>query len=75
MEEIVRYFQQHPELDSLPLIENGMAVGAITRRRALEVFSSDFGRELYGRKTVAHFMERDTVIVEHSTLLEMSATN
>lgn len=70
MEEIVRYFQQHPELDSLPLIENGMAVGAITRRRALEVFSSDFGRELYGRKTVAHFMERDTVIVEHSTLLE-----
>ena len=70
MEEVVRYFQQHPDLDSLPLIEHGMAVGAITRRRALEVFSSDFGRELYGRKTAAHFMERDTVIVEQSTLLE-----
>ncbi len=70
LRDVIRHFKQSPDIHSITLLDGQNAVGSISRSKALELYSSDFGRELYGRKTVSVFMDEDIPIVEQSMGIE-----
>ncbi len=52
---------------SAPIVEDGIAVGVITRYQLQMIFMKNFGRELFGRKPVANFMQQDFLAVDVET--------
>lgn len=48
----------------LPVVDEGIPVGTISRYRLMQIFISLFGRELYGRRSVAGFMNSNPLVVE-----------
>ena len=57
----------------LPIVEEGRPVGVISRHRFNEIFLTRFGREIYGRKPVARFMNPTPLTVEYDLPLENAA--
>ncbi|MFC3678666.1 GGDEF domain-containing protein [Bacterioplanoides pacificum] len=63
-------FRLDQQLMSLPVLEKDRPVGLLHRRKLLEIFSLPYGRALYERKTVAHMMQQDPLIVDAAMSLE-----
>jgi diguanylate cyclase (GGDEF)-like protein len=63
-------FLMYPEVHTLPVVQHGKVVGILRRLDFLNLWSSRYGRELYGKKPVAKFMEKDFIAVEADTPLE-----
>ena len=63
----------YAEMLCLPIIDAGRPVGVISRHRFNEIFLTRFGREIYGRKPVARFMNPAPLAVEYSLTLENAA--
>ncbi len=55
---------------SLPVLEGNRPVGVLTRHAVQQVYLSRFGRDLYGRRTVADLMQRDPICVEADSTVE-----
>jgi len=51
-------FLMYPEVHTLPVVQHGKVVGILRRLDFLNLWSSRYGRELYGKKPVAKFMEK-----------------
>ena len=52
---------------SAPIVQDGICVGVITRYQMQMIFMKNFGRELFGRKPVANFMQQDFLAVDIET--------
>ena len=63
----------YAEMLCLPIVEEGRPVGVISRHRFNEIFLTRFGREIYGRKPVARFMNPTPLTVEYDLPLENAA--
>ena len=63
-------FLMYPEVHTLPVVQRGKVVGILRRMDFLNLWSSRYGRELYGKKPVAKFMEKNFIAVEADTPLE-----
>lgn len=61
------------EMLCLPIVDEGRPVGVISRHRFNEIFLTRFGREIYGRKPVARFMNPTPLTVEYNLALEQAA--
>lgn len=48
---------------SLPVVEAGRPIGAISRYQLMRVFFRPYGRELFGRQPVSASMNREPLIV------------
>lgn len=55
---------------SLPLVEQGQVHGVISRYQMMQVLFRQYGRELFGRKPIAQFMNTRPVVVEAGLSLE-----
>lgn len=69
-EDINDAFFRHPEISSIPIVEDERAIGLISRAQILELFSGRFSHPLYGHKPVRELMNTQPVIVDHETRLE-----
>ena len=56
-----------PELHAVAVVQDGVPVGLIHRPALLDRFIGLYGRELYGRKPCAHFMDGSPLVVDKST--------
>ncbi len=65
--------ENYGEMLCLPIVEAGRPVGVISRHRFNEIFLTRFGREIYGRKPVARFMNPTPLTVEYDLPLEAAA--
>ena len=52
---------------SVPIVQDGIPVGVITRFQLNNIFMKNFGRELFGRKPVAAFMARSFLSIDVQT--------
>jgi signal transduction histidine kinase len=59
---------------SLPVVEGNKPVGIISRYQLMKIFLQPYGRELYAKKSLLQFMDRQPLVVEAcQTLEEVSA--
>lgn len=74
VEAVLDWFQKHPLLPQLPLVDDGKVQGLIFRDRFFgKLFSSRFGLELYGKKPISLFAEAQPFMIEAATpLAELS---
>jgi diguanylate cyclase (GGDEF)-like protein len=63
-------FINNPELEIVPVIDNGAPIGLITRHDLTERFARPYLRELYGKKTCTTFMVTQPLIIDKDTSLQ-----
>ena len=64
----------HPELHAVAVVQDGVPVGLIHRPAMLHIFIGQYGRELFGRRPCAQFMDSDPLIVDKATsMIELSS--
>ena len=63
-------FQNEPTVFSLPIVDEGKPRGLLHRWRVLELYSTPYGRELYGKKMVYSIASADALVVEETTPME-----
>lgn len=56
----------YQKLLSLPIVVDNKPVGIITRQKMMEIFIQVFGRDLYGKKPIEHFMSTSPLVIEAS---------
>lgn len=65
-------FESEPQLEVLPVVQEGMPVGLINRHTLIDRFARPFRRELYGKKPCSMFMDPAPLIVdENATVQEL----
>jgi serine phosphatase RsbU (regulator of sigma subunit) len=62
--DVILFFKDHPELASLPVVEDGVPIGIINRGIFLTGFSMPFHREVYERKSCIAFMDKRPLVVD-----------
>jgi diguanylate cyclase (GGDEF)-like protein len=63
-------FGREPELEVIPVVENGFPLGLITRRHLVDRFAMQFIRELHGKKCCGMFMDPEPLITDKHTKLQ-----
>jgi diguanylate cyclase (GGDEF)-like protein len=64
IEEVMRLFTDNRELTAIPITEGRKPVGIVDRRRMVEQFARPFSRDLFGRRSVAGFMDTRPLVVD-----------
>ncbi|WP_306591022.1 GGDEF domain-containing protein [Geothrix sp. 21YS21S-4] len=59
-------FLRQPELQSLPVVADGIPVGLLGRHSFIDVMSRPFSPELYGKRSCTQFMEEAFLVVDRS---------
>lgn len=59
-------FLRQPDLQSLPVVEDGIPLGLLSRHTFIDTMSRPFSPELYGKRSCDMFMERDSLIVDRN---------
>ncbi|GAB3316111.1 GGDEF domain-containing protein [Haliea atlantica] len=71
VETVVELFSNSPGLLSLPVVRaDGVTLGMVRRYQVLDVYASNFGRALHGKKPVVALMEAEPVVVEQDMSME-----
>jgi len=65
-----RRFRQHPELQSIAVLEEGRALGLLHRDTCLNLYLAPFGRELYERRSLLNYVDRQALMLEERVSLE-----
>ena len=63
-------FVQNPDLQAVPVVENGAPVGLITRSGMIDRFARLYQRELFGTKSCVTFMDAAPLLVDQFTCLQ-----
>jgi len=66
---VERRFNEDGELQSIPVVKDGIPVGLINRHVFLDFMFKPFSREVFGKKPVAALMDRNILVVDHRTSL------
>jgi len=74
-EVVYQMFIGDPELQALPIVENGLPVGLINRNAVIDGFSRPYRRELFGAKSCTRLMDAAPLMVEKDmSIQELSHT-
>ncbi|WP_345797905.1 GGDEF domain-containing protein [Castellaniella sp. MT123] len=66
---VLERFMAHSDLHTLPVVDEGVPVGILTRGGLVERFSQPYQREVYGRKPCRIFMDDKPQVFEMRTPL------
>lgn len=65
-QEVQARFLRQPELQSLPVVDDGLPIGLLSRHTFTDIMARPFSPELYGKKSCAQFMEPGCLIVDQN---------
>ncbi|HSI95173.1 MAG TPA: GGDEF domain-containing protein [Methylophilaceae bacterium] len=68
-EEVFAMFESDPGLYSIPIVDEGIPVGLISRYTMSDRFARRFSKELFGRRSCAMMMDASPLIVESTVSL------
>jgi EAL domain-containing protein (putative c-di-GMP-specific phosphodiesterase class I)/GGDEF domain-containing protein len=68
--DIFARFAADPALEVIPVVDNQLPVGLITRRNLVNRFATQYIRELHGRKSCTMFMDPKPFSVDQDTTLQ-----
>lgn len=72
-DEVYVMFESNSKLYSIPVIENDIPVGLISRYSMIDNFVRPYRKELYGKRSCMEFMDKNPLVVEHTiTFHELS---
>jgi EAL domain-containing protein (putative c-di-GMP-specific phosphodiesterase class I)/GGDEF domain-containing protein len=72
-QEVLDLLIAHPELHAIAVVRDGIPVGLIHRPALLDRFIGRYGRELFGKKPCAVFMDSQPLVVDKATrMVELS---
>jgi len=66
---VEKLFQADSDLQSIPVVRDGIPVGLINRHVFMDMMFKPFSREVYGKKPVEAIMNRDILVLDHGTSL------
>lgn len=69
-EVVYEKFSADPELQALPVVDQGRPVGLINRFALIDRFARPYRRELYGKKPCAKFMDPAPLVVEKNISIQ-----
>lgn len=64
--EVLVLLTEHPEIISLPVVDNTLPIGLINRSLFMDEMSKPFRREVFARKSCIAFMEKAPLVVKES---------
>ena len=64
--EVLARFIRQPDLLSLPVVQDGVPLGLLNRYTFTDLMSRPYSQELYGKRSCAQFMERESLVVDQS---------
>jgi EAL domain-containing protein (putative c-di-GMP-specific phosphodiesterase class I)/GGDEF domain-containing protein len=68
--DVLQRFTHAPDLEVIPVVENGVPIGLITRRNLVDRFAMQFIRELHGKRPCTMFMHVSPLIADKETKLQ-----
>ena len=68
--EVCDMFNGDPDLEVVPVVEDGTPVGLISRRDLIDRFARLYSRDLYGKKPCTTFMDARPLITDKDTSLQ-----
>ena len=68
--DVFKLFQHAPNLEVIPVVDNGKPLGLITRRSLYDHFAVQFIRELHGKKMCTLFMDSAPLITDKNTKIQ-----
>ncbi|WP_233575663.1 GGDEF domain-containing protein [Noviherbaspirillum saxi] len=68
--DVYEMFIGTPDLQNVPVVENGRPVGLITRHNLIDRFARLFSRDVYGKKSCVTFMDPYPLIIDKNTSLQ-----
>ena len=71
--EVLEVFNKYRDLISLPVLEQGLPIGLISRNIFMSQMSKPYYRELYEKKTCIAFMDKEPLIADANTSVEKLA--
>jgi len=63
--QVEQRFAQERELQSIPVVQDGLPVGLINRHVFMDLMARPFSRELYGKRPCETLMDRTLLVVDH----------
>ncbi len=73
VEKVSKLFFANPNLQSLPVVHEGMPVGIVHRYQLMDIFLNPYGRDLHGRKPISRFMDTNPIIIEDNLPVEVAS--
>lgn len=67
VEEVVERFQHNVALNSVTIVEQGVAIGMVHRKRFLTEMSRPFAVDLYGRRSICDRMDKSFLQIDANT--------
>jgi len=64
--EVLARFIRQPDLQSLPVVEDGIPMGLLNRYAFTDLMSRPYSQELYGKRSCTQFMEPEFLVVDQS---------
>lgn len=68
--EVYDIFLKEPKLMIIPVVDQGLPLGLISRFEMIDHFARPYQRELYGKKSCSLFMDAKPLIADHETSLQ-----
>ncbi len=68
--EVYDIFVRDPKLLIIPVVDDGVPLGLISRFDMIDHFARPYQRELYGKKSCKQFMDRNPLIADKDTSLQ-----
>jgi EAL domain-containing protein (putative c-di-GMP-specific phosphodiesterase class I)/GGDEF domain-containing protein len=68
--DVYQLFSMQPELQTIPVVDNGLPVGLITRSKLIDYFARPYLRELQGRKPCTTLMDAKPLVADKDTSLQ-----
>ncbi|MFZ4875698.1 GGDEF domain-containing protein [Janthinobacterium sp. Mn2066] len=68
--EVYDIFLKEPKLMIIPVVDQGVPLGLISRFEMIDHFARPYQRELYGKKSCSLFMDAKPLIADHETSLQ-----
>jgi len=68
--EVYDIFVRHPKLLIIPVVDDGVPLGLVSRFDMIEHFARPYQRELYGKKSCKQFMDSNALIADKDTSLQ-----
>lgn len=70
LEKVIMHFSRNKQFSLVPIVDNNIVQGVLMRNIVLEMFARPYMRELFGRRPVAEYLDRNSLIVPHDSQIE-----
>lgn len=71
VDQVGKIFLAHQKLQSLPVVHHNIPIGIVHRYQLMDVFLTQYGRDLHGRKSIVQFMDTNPLVVEYDLPVEI----